>query len=254
MTLAPLYRPFSPGMIGMISGAAVAGTAIYCLLYNWGQGTDESPVEAVGWAIANLLPWLLAFEAGKRYLDDPELFPAELAVRYFLLVFFACGASILLERLLSPLGANNRLDDLSFAFIRRFPAGALVTGLLLARRPLENEGRQNEAEPKGGVDDPASLPFLPRQIVWIKAAGNYLEYRSDGPTKLCRMTMKQAEQLLASKGFLRVHRSALVNGAKIAQFHRGKLYDEIQLVDGTCLRVGGAYRLAVAQFCARGRC
>ena len=57
-----------------------------------------------------------------------------------------------------------------------------------------------------------------------------------------RLTIKQAEASLADQGFVRIHRSLLVNAARVAQLHRGKLYDEVELVDGTLLRVGGAYR------------
>ena len=39
---------------------------IYCVAYTSLAGRAESAVEAFGWAIANVLPWLLSIEAGKR--------------------------------------------------------------------------------------------------------------------------------------------------------------------------------------------
>ena len=56
------------------------------------------------------------------------------------------------------------------------------------------------------------------------------------------MTMAEAEALLAGEGFVRIHRSVLVNAGKVARVERGKAADEVRLADGTRLRVGGAYR------------
>ena len=51
-----------------------------------------------------------------------------------------------------------------------------------------------------------------------------------------------AEDLLGGHGFIRIHRSALVNRSRIVRHLKGKVADEVQLADGTRLKVGGAYR------------
>ena len=83
---------------------------------------------------------------------------------------------------------------------------------------------------------------MAHQIDWIGAAGNYLEVHCAAGLVMRRMTMAQAEAALAAQGFVRIHRSTLVNKARIARIHRGKLTDEVELLDGCRLRVGTAYR------------
>lgn len=52
------------------------GTAVYCLLYTALSGEAESPIEAALWAVVNVLPWLIAFEAAKRSGTAARTLPA----------------------------------------------------------------------------------------------------------------------------------------------------------------------------------
>jgi DNA-binding LytR/AlgR family response regulator len=56
------------------------------------------------------------------------------------------------------------------------------------------------------------------------------------------MTMAQAEQALAGKAFVRIHRSMLVNRARIAGLDRRERPREVRLIDGSVVKVGEAYR------------
>ena len=97
--------------------------------------------------------------------------------------------------------------------------------------------------PRGqAVHQDLELALLPRQIDWIRSAGNYLEVRGTGRVVLQRMTLAAAERMLQAEGFVRIHRCALVNGRRIARYRAGRMADELQLEDGTWLKVGGAYR------------
>jgi DNA-binding LytR/AlgR family response regulator len=79
-------------------------------------------------------------------------------------------------------------------------------------------------------------------IDWVRAAGNYVEIRVAGRSMLKRMTMAQAEQALAGKAFVRIHRSMLVNRQRIAGLDRCDRPRHVKLTDGSTVRVGEAYR------------
>jgi len=56
------------------------------------------------------------------------------------------------------------------------------------------------------------------------------------------MTMAQAEQALCGKAFVRVHRSMLLNRARIAGLDRSERPRHVHLTDGSVVKVGEAYR------------
>ena len=55
----------------------------------------------------------------------------------------------------------------------------------------------------------------PEEVESVEAAGNYLRLSTDTGEYLVRSTLKAMEARLAGHGFLRIHRSTLVNGARI---------------------------------------
>ena len=67
------------------------------------------------------------------------------------------------------------------------------------------------------IRDGASILRVPvREILAAQAAGNYVEFAlEDGRRPLMRASMRQAEAALAPHGFLRTHRSWLVNSARV---------------------------------------
>ena len=54
--------------------------------------------------------------------------------------------------------------------------------------------------------------------------------------------MAQAEQALAGKAFVRIHRSMLVNRARITGLDRCERPRHLRLTDGSLVRIGEAYR------------
>src|SRR5690349_15093691 len=97
INFALLYRPFAPRALVLSSIGIVLGTALYCLTYNWAQGTQESLVEAVGWSSAKIVPWLFALEIGERVLDDPAQGPARIAIQFAAIIAGTLVASVMLE-------------------------------------------------------------------------------------------------------------------------------------------------------------
>lgn len=238
-----LEQPAAPSRAILLAFLLLLGGGLYCSLYNLLQGRTESPLVGMAWSAVNLLPWLAAFELCKRIGGARAGSRAEGWWRIGLVMLGAAAVSIALD------SADGLAGPLAFEALRRLPAAVLVLVLLVlaplvARRRLADSPAQN---PRLPAEAPDRLPLLPRQIDWIKAAGNYLEFRSGTRIVLHRMTMAEAEALLEGEGFIRIHRSFLVNASRVVRVARGKAVDEIGLADGTRLRVGAAYRPFVAR-------
>lgn len=96
------------------------------------------------------------------------------------------------------------------------PAPRSVQGAL--RIPHEREGRTH-------FIDPASVAAL-------RAEGHYTLILRGAETLFCPWSISEAEERLSPAGFLRVHRSFLINPAHVARFERTK-------DSGHCLLEGG---------------
>lgn len=216
--LDTVRRPLPyPHLIGAVTAATLA-VALYCVAYTTLAGRPESIVDALGWAIANVAPWLLAIELGKRAEDGAAL---GLALAAALIASLALGYLF---------GASN--DVLPFELVRRLPAlAAVAAAVALLRSPV---GRSPAASP--------AMPLAPEQIDWVRAAGNYVELRARGRTIVHRSSIAAAERALAPHGFVRIHRSLLVRRDVIARVRP----EDVVLADGTHLRVGKRYRAALA--------
>ena len=233
--LSLIERPLSWRESAIAGSLLLVAGAAYCLAYTLSQGLVESPLVPLAWGIANLLPWLAAFELAKRGAGERgRAFPPSGALAA--IIAAAAVLSLLLEIGLGIIAAPASSSELAFQALRRLPGAALVLFLLLLAGVLRGGGQARAAAAA------APLPLLAHQIDWIKAAGNYLEFHCPAGLVMRRMTIKQAEAALADQGFVRIHRSLLVNASRIARLHRGKLTDQVELVDSTILKVGGAYR------------
>jgi hypothetical protein len=214
--LEALRRPLA--MPHLVAGvvAATLLVALYCLAYTALAGRPDTLAEALGWAVANVCPWLVAIEAGKRAPGWPAVLGI-LAVA--LIASLALGYG---------LGVSD--DALGFEAVRRAPAlAATAAAVALLRSGL------------GHAQASSELPLLPRQIDWIRAAGNYVELRADGRTVVHRSSIRATEAALAGHGFVRIHRSTLVRQDRIARIRP----QDVILHDGTHLKVGNRYRAAL---------
>jgi two-component system, LytTR family, response regulator len=88
-----------------------------------------------------------------------------------------------------------------------------------------------------------------REIDWIDAAGDYMCIHAHGKTHVMRATMKELEALLDPALFLRIHRSTLVNAARIVEIagHDNSEFF-VHLDQGARLKVSRGYRDRVARF------
>jgi hypothetical protein len=203
-------------IVGVLGAGLVV--SLYCMVYTRLAGRPETFAESFAWAVANICPWLVAIEVGKRARGLAEA----VAV-----LTGAAAASVVLGYLLA---ASN--DSLPFELLRRAPAlAAAAVAVALLRSGI---GRTRNA--------PAEMPLQPGQIDWIRAAGNYVELRTGRRTIVHRGSISAAERELARFGFVRIHRSMLVRRDRIARVRR----QDVVLHDGTHLPIGKRYRAALA--------
>ena len=94
------------------------------------------------------------------------------------------------------------------------------------------------------IKDGSELSRVPVQsILWIDAAGDYMCVHTEQGTHILRKTMKQLEEILDPKIFIRSHRSSIVNLNYIQKFC-SQLNGEYYLVmaNGKELKVSRSYK------------
>jgi hypothetical protein len=242
-------RPMSPRLAWITGMLLLSSGGIYCLSYSILTQRPDGLRTGLDWALVSLVPWLVAFEAGKRVNYDPTGTWKANWWRIAAILAVTAAISIAMQNWLWD-DAPMSWRDLAVALLRRIPPALLISMLLFLIPMLQQKG---EGEGAASVLD-GDLPLLPRQIDWVKARGNYLEIKAGQRLVLHRMTMSTAEQLLKRHNFVRVHRSALINVERVRRHDKGKMADEVLLQDGTRLKVGGSYRTFVDRaFGERGR-
>ena len=90
-------------------------------------------------------------------------------------------------------------------------------------------------------------------IDWVAAEGEYVRFHCGAESYLERQSISAVERRFAPLGFVRVHRSALVNAARIERLSRtrwGAL--ELHLAGGAKVRVSKSFQPAVRQLLRSG--
>jgi hypothetical protein len=107
---------------------------------------------------------------------------------------------------------------------------------------------QPPADDRIEVRDGGTAVFLaPGDISHVEAAGNYVEFHTAAKTHLVRGTLASWEARLVARGFIRVHRSRLVNRTKIASLKPTPSGDmEITFADGRSVLASRRYRAVLA--------
>jgi len=101
--------------------------------------------------------------------------------------------------------------------------------------------------PRIEIRDGGTAVFLdPAEILFVEAAGNYVEFHAGGRTHLVRGTLAAWEVKLAARGFARAHRSRLINRARIRTLTPSGSGDmEVTLDDGRTVLASRRYRAAL---------
>jgi len=155
-----------------------------------------------------------------------------------------------LDYLLKPFGPERMARALDRAK-RQLAGGRMVGGATLGR--LAGEGA-SDPEPSSLEPADADVPGPPTRlgvrsgskvvlvqvetIDWIEADGDYARLHVGRAEHLLGATMSELEDRLRAAGFIRVHRSSIVNGERIRSFERDPDGGGIvTLADGLQLRV-----------------
>lgn len=88
-----------------------------------------------------------------------------------------------------------------------------------------------------------SVFLRPGQIDWIEAEGNYVKVHGRLGSWLARDAIARLEQALAPFGFIRIHRSVVVNLERVVELRRrrGNRWT-LALSDGKTFGVGESYQ------------
>ena len=113
-----------------------------------------------------------------------------------------------------------------------------------AARHTGSAGGEARIEIRSG----ASAVFLqPADILFVEAAGNYVEFHPSSRVHMVRGTLATWQARLASRGFVRAHRSRLINRGRIRALKPTPAGDvEITLDTGRTLLGSRRYRAALA--------
>ncbi len=109
---------------------------------------------------------------------------------------------------------------------------------------LAEEGEQARYADRLAIKDGSSTTFVPvKNIDWIDAAGDYMCVHVQGATHIMRTTMKELEAQLDPSVFQRVHRSTIVNLArveKVSSHINGEFH--LTLSCGSSLKMSRSYK------------
>ncbi|WP_028969084.1 LytTR family DNA-binding domain-containing protein [Sphingomonas sp. URHD0057] len=214
----------------------LVGTAycqLYCALAMPAMDGMAMPVTLSMWRSAvETVPALIAFELSKRALSRGTDARALAEVAAVLALSAVAAAAL-------------TYACHGFFFHSAMPLRPVIAdrlpGITLTAIAIAWASRQ--ARTRGLAQGAANGALPPSDYIdWVRAAGNYVEIRVGGRSVLRRMTMAQAEQALAGKAFVRVHRSLLLNRARIAGLDRDERPRHVRLTDGSVVKVGDAYR------------
>jgi hypothetical protein len=233
--MAALSRPLNLLEAAVLALVLVAiGTVycqVYCLLALQKMHGDSMPLTAsLGRASADVLSAFLVFEIGKRALSLPRL-ARWLALPAIFTGGIALGLLIRMQvhAMSSELTARHMaVDRIPFMLLA---AAALIYYWLRAAHAMNND-------PWNPGDERDRIPPA-KAIDWVRAAGNYVEIRVAGRTRLLRMTLRQARAVLPGEQFIQIHRSVIVNRERIATVTGRR---SVEMADGTSFTVGDAHR------------
>lgn len=201
--------------------------AFYCSGYErLASGLDNWPGSLI-WSAAAVLPWLVLFEWSKsargRALTSS---PPRLALALVATAILSLALEIASDRI-----AGSASAPLALSLLRRLPAiGACLILILWSRAGLREAAKAED-----------SLVAIADSLDWVAAADNYVELHSGAGVTMRRMTLRDAERELASRGFVRIHRRFLVNSRRIAAVKGSNGDRVVKLEGGAELPIGRRY-------------
>jgi DNA-binding LytR/AlgR family response regulator len=183
----------------------------------------------LAWAVVSTFPWVCAWE-GLQHIGARSAQRLQLLLAAAVLVA-AFAVAVGLEY---ALGAMYSADTDSLAQIMYrllpIPLGIALTRRML-RRPLPVRAaaespteRLRDLQVERVFDIPTrngACVVRAADIEYVRAAGNYVELITGDRTLLMRATLQDLCGQLGEVGFVRVHRSLLVNSLRVSAVRRG---------------------------------
>lgn len=121
--------------------------------------------------------------------------------------------------------------------------------------------RSGVPPPERASSDRLAIPVGDRMMIvrlaeidWIQAADNYVAIHVGKKSWLLRETISAMDRRLTPNGFVRVHRSTIVNAQRVTQLQslqNGEF--AVVLADGTTVRMSKSYRAALDQLVGKAR-
>lgn len=106
-------------------------------------------------------------------------------------------------------------------------------------------GRAERIEVRDGA---RVIMLAPDTIVWVQAAGNYVEIHTETSMHTSRQTLSAFAELAGARRLVRVHRSRLVNPVFVRSYQPTASGDvEIEMTDGARLAGSRRFRAALAE-------
>jgi len=224
---------------GTAAGLSFAATA-YCLAHGLVGNDDINLPRTLAWAVTSTLPWLCAWEGLKR-LDKtmPQSSQHLLSAGVLIAALVVC---VVLEY---ALGARP-LGEIVYQLLP-IPFGIAAVRWLMRPSP---PAPAPEADPVFTVPTrQGTVTVRACDIEYIKAAGNYVELVTGDRTLLMRATLQDLCDQLSAVGFVRVHRSLLVNPLHVVATRRAPRGRRIvELRSGAELPIGRQFGASAAAF------
>lgn len=119
----------------------------------------------------------------------------------------------------------------------RFHATLRRANERIALRESAQRAATSEADPVRLGEGDAALRVWPASVTWVEAAGHLVLVHMRTRTAHTRARMAEVEETLAPHGFVRVHRSALVNVSCVETVEVVGGERQLRLVDGSMVSV-----------------
>ena len=142
--------------------------------------------------------------------------------------------------------ALTMLRDWPYELRKDLLAYASLVAIYVAWRRLRSAPQSAAGTPPDVLEvrDGARRHFVPlSDVVWVEAAGNYVELHRGGGGLLHRASLSEMERRLQTAGFVRIHRSRLVRREAVADVESRSTGDfVVRLRDGRELAGSRRYR------------
>jgi hypothetical protein len=212
-------------------------------------------------ALAPLVRWI--FLRGKGHRDRPALFAGlHLSGALAFSALHVAGMVLLRKAGYAALSSEGYdFGPVWTGFLYELRKDVLVYALIVSVFWMAERfgGRQTAgvASPSPPAPNPAaiwlrdgtlSVRVAPGDIAWVASAGNYVEFAlASGEKHLIRSTLQAEEERLQPLGFVRIHRTRLVNTIRLRRIETRASGDfEVELDTGETLSGSRRYRAEAA--------